>query len=241
MTAVATIKAIYLYPVKSMRGVSVPEGHLTVNGFTGDRRYAFVREHLAATSGFPWMTGREKPRFILHEPHFERTPTTDDWDVPITVHTPEGTQYDVHDPRLCEEVAALYGHPVMLLKTKRGNFDSQHVSLLGMPSIAQLEAESETTIDPRQFRANLYIEPANRIPFTENEWVGRILRLGSEGVIGVTKKDTRCMMINLNVETAVQDPAVLRTVTKHHDECMGIYANVVVPGLVRVGDEIELL
>lgn len=241
MTIIATIKALYLYPVKSMRGISVPEGHLTINGFAGDRRYAFVREHAAATGGFPWLTGRDKPRLILHEPRFERMPTPEDWDVPVRVQTPNGADYDVNDPRLGKEVAALYGQPVMLLKTKRGNFDNQHVSLLGLPSVAQLETESATTIDPRQFRANLYIEPANGIPFTENDWVGKILRVGSEAIVGVTKKDSRCVMINLDPATAVQDPAVLRTVTDQHGECIGIYANVVVPGLVRVGDGIEMM
>lgn len=44
------------------------------------------------------------------------------------------------------------------------------------------------------------------------------------------------MMINLDPETAVQNPAVLRTVVREHAECAGIYANVIAPGLVLVGD-----
>lgn len=52
----ATVRQIYLYPVKSMRGVAVDRAHLTLNGFAGDRRFAFVQEQLAATDGFPWMT-----------------------------------------------------------------------------------------------------------------------------------------------------------------------------------------
>ncbi len=237
----ATIKHIYLYPIKAMRGVPVRQAHLTVNGFLGDRRYAFVRQQAAATSGFPWMTGREKPHLILYAPRFGRTPTPDDWDVPVWVQTPDGGDYAVNDPRLCDEIAALYGHPVFLFKTKRGNFDSQHVSLISLASVAQLEAESGTTIDPRQFRANLYIEPADRVPFSENSWVGKIVRVGAQAQIGITKLDERCMMINLHPDTAVQDPAVLRTVTHLHNESMGIYGNVVVPGIVRVGDVISLL
>ena len=103
---IATIKEIYLYPVKSMRGVSVPEAHLTVNGFVGDRRYAFVQQEIAATDGFPWFTGREKPKLILHSPRFDRLPTPEDWDVPVLVETPEGEELGVGDRRLTEQLSA---------------------------------------------------------------------------------------------------------------------------------------
>lgn len=238
---IATIKQIYLYPVKSMRGVPVQEAHLTVNGFLGDRRYAFVRQEIAASDGFPWFTGREKPKLILHAPRFERPPTPEDWDVPIWVETPEGQTLEVRDARLTEQLTELYKQPVFLFKTKRGNFDSQHVSLFSTTTLAQLEAESESQIDLRQFRANLYIEPTEGIPFLEDAWVGRVLKLGERATVGVTKKDSRCMMINLDPDTAKQNPAVLRTVTREHGECAGIYANVVATGVVRVGDTIEFV
>jgi uncharacterized protein YcbX len=239
MTTLATIKQIYIYPVKSMRGIPVNEAQLSIHGFLGDRRYAFVQQALAAKDDFPWMTGREKPPMILHTTRFERIPTMEDKDVPVFVRTPEGTEYNVTDPRLCEHVSQLLGHPVFLLKNGRGNYDTQQVGLISLSSVAQLEKESATKIDHRQFRANLYIEPADGVPFVENEWVGRVLKLGEGAQIGITDEDERCMMINLNPDTAKQDPAVLRTVTQKHGQHMGIYANVVAPGLVRVGDKIE--
>ncbi len=49
------------------------------------------------------------------------------------------------------------------------------------------------------------------------------------------------MMINLNPETAVQNPAVLPTVARNHNEQAGIYANVIQPGLISVGDTIEIV
>ncbi len=221
-----------------MRGVAVNEAHLTLNGFVGDRRYAFVRQQLAATNGFPWLTGREKTKFILYAPRFERTPSPEDWDVPVVVQTPEGKELEIGDWRLKQEIEELYGHPVFLFKTKRGNFDSQHVSLFSTHTLAQLQAESESQIDVRQFRANLLMEPVDAVPFVEDSWVGRVLKIGERALIGVTKKDSRCMMINLDPETAEQNPAVLRAVARHHGECAGIYANVLAPGMVRVGDTI---
>lgn len=241
MTLIATIKEIYIYPIKSMRGVKLEKAHLSVHGFLGDRRYAFVQEALAATDGFPWMTGREMPPMILHKTRFGRLPSPQDRNVPVFAQTPDGSEYEVTDPQLCEHIAQLLGHPVFLLKNGRGSYDTQQVSLISLTSVAQLEHEAQTTIDPRQFRANLYIEPADRVPFVENNWVGRVLRVGETAQIGITQRDERCMMINLDPQTAVQDPAVLRTVVREHEEAMGIYGNVIVPGVVRVGDTIELV
>jgi MOSC domain-containing protein YiiM len=48
------------------------------------------------------------------------------------------------------------------------------------------------------------------------------------------------MMINLDPNTAIQHPEVLRAVTRAHNVQVGIYANVIVPGIVAVGDEISL-
>ncbi|RIK25180.1 MAG: hypothetical protein DCC52_11575, partial [Chloroflexi bacterium] len=198
----ATIQQIFLYPVKSMRGVAVNTAHLSLNGFIGDRRYAFVQRELAATDGFPWLTGRDKPKMILYAPRFIRAPTAEDWDAPIVVQTPEGQELEIEDSRF------------FLFKTKRGNYDSQHVSLFSLASLRDLESESASAIDPRQFRANLYIEPVGD-PFVEDEWVGRVLQIGAHARVGVTKKDTRCMMINLDPDSAKQNPAVLRTVTRY--------------------------
>lgn len=234
----ATVKQIFLYPVKSMRGVAVEQAQLTVNGFVGDRRYAFVQQEIAGADGFPWFTGREKPKMILYAPRFLREPTAQDWDVPIVVQTPDGKELEIRDWRLREELCALYGGNIFLFKSKRGNFDSQHVSIFSHATLRDLEIESNSKIDYRQFRANLYIEP-NGDPFVEDSWVGRVIQIGEQARIGITKKDSRCMMINLNPENAQQNPAVLRTVARLHDECAGIYGNVLVPGIVRVGDKIE--
>jgi hypothetical protein len=236
----ATIKHLYLYPIKAMRGVAVPEAYVGLNGMLGDRRYAFVQQALAGKHHFPWMTGRDKPRMILYSPQFARHPTVDDADPPIIVHTPDGDEYDVADERLRAKLESEAQRPLLLFKSKRGNYDAQHLSLFNLLTLRQLEMESDCTIDYRQFRANIYIEPTDGMPFTEEAWVGLTLQVG-EAVISVTMKDERCMMINLDPETAQQNPQVLRAVARNHDECVGVYANVLKAGVVRVGDMIRVV
>lgn len=227
-----------------MRGMAVEEAYLGFNGFHGDRRYAFVFRALAASDGFPWFTARDAPRLILYTPRFAFPPTAtrEAKDAePVIVRTPEGDEYDVTDTRLGERIAREAGQPVFLFKTTRGAFDSQPVSLFNLASLRDLEIESGSAIDHRQFRANLYFEPVGGNPFDEDEWVGRILRIGKTATVGITKKDTRCMMINLDPETASQNPQVLRAVTHLHQQQAGIYATVITPGMVRVGDAIQAL
>ncbi len=236
---VASVKHLYIYPVKSMRGVSVPAAHLGLNGFDGDRRYAFVRKDLATSDGFPWMTGRQTPRMILYSPRFVSAPIHDD-EPSVLVRTPEGAELAVEDPRLRELLEDEYKHDLFLLKNERGNFDSQHISLFSLLTVRQLAMESNRSIDLRQFRANLYLEPTDSMPFTEDSWISHSLQIGDEALIAVTKKDSRCMMINLDPESAVQHPEVLRTVARRHDEQAGVYANVIGPGLIRVGDPIRM-
>jgi hypothetical protein len=53
-----------------------------------------------------------------------------------------------------------------------------------------------------------------------------------------TEVDQRCMMITLDPTTAKPSPSVLRCVAQHHNQCAGVYATVLTPGEVRIGDTV---
>jgi uncharacterized protein len=223
-----------------MRGVAVEAAHLGLNGIYGDRRYAFVRQDLAGHDGFPWMTGRQKPRMVMYQPRFERPPAADDSSPAVIVTTPEGDEFPVTDPRLLDRLEAEYQGNLLLLKSNRGSYDSQHLSLFSLATVNALALEIGSAIDLRQFRSNIYLEPVAGQPFAEDHWLGQIVQIGG-AILSITRKDTRCMMINLDPESAVQHPQLLRTVVRNHNEQAGIYANVIVPGIVRAGDAIRTL
>jgi len=237
--AIATVAELFVYPVKSMAGIAVQEAHVTLDGLLGDRNYSFVRADQASSNSFPWMTARESARMLLYKPEFSEAPTSDHAEPPVKVRTPEGHVHEVGDPAFCEELAGKMGHPLFLLKSGRGIFDCQHLSLFSLPTVRALAAESGSAVDHRQFRANLYIEPTSEQAFEEETWTRSLLQIGSEAVIGVTKRDGRCMIVNLNPETGQQDPRVLKTVAQSHQGQVGIYANVVRPGLIRIGDAVR--
>jgi uncharacterized protein len=238
-TTVATISALYIYPIKSMAGVPVEEAHVGMDGILGDRQYSFVRADQAASNSFPWMTARQLTRMLLYHPQFSAPPTPQEPEPAVRVRAPDDSVWDVNDPALRDALTAESKQPLFLLKNARGIFDCQHISLFSLASVRALAVEAGP-VDPRQFRANIYLEPISTQPFAEETWTDCILQIGDEVLTAVTQRDPRCMMVNLNPEDAQQNPHVLRTIAKAHDGQAGVYANVVRTGVIRVGDTIRM-
>jgi hypothetical protein len=67
------------------------------------------------------------------------------------------------------------------------------------------------------------------------------VRIGSKVVVTVLKRDSRCVIITLDPDTAEQTSVILKKVAQAHDGKAGVYGAVVVEGLIRKGDPIELL
>ena len=238
---IATVAELYLYPIKSMAGIPVQEAHVGLDGILGDRQYSFVRADQAARNSFPWMTARESPRMLLYKPEFTQPPTPDQPEPPVHVRTPEGAVREAGDSVLREELASKMGHPLFLLKSARGIFDCQHISLFSLASLRGLATEAGCPIDRRKFRANVYLEPASGRAFDEETWPSYMLQIGDEVLLGVTQRDSRCMTVNLDPESGDQSPQVLKTIAQGHQGQAGVYANVVRPGAIRVGDPILLV
>jgi uncharacterized protein YcbX len=236
---IAAVSELFIYPVKSMAGIGVSQAHVGLDGILGDRQYAFVRAEQAARNSFPWMTARESARMLLHKPQFDSSPTPEKPEPPVKVRTPEGDMREANDPALCEELSSKSGQAMFLLKSQRGIFDCQHISIFSLASVRALAAEAGCAIDRRQFRANVYMQPASGEAFEEEDWPRGLLQIGDEVLVSVVQRDTRCMMINIDPDSGTSNPRVLKTVAQGHQAQAGIYANVVRPGVMRVGDEIR--
>ncbi len=71
--------------------------------------------------------------------------------------------------------------------------------------------------------------------------VGRKIGIGSKAVISILERDPRCAMITIDPDTTECNPAILGKVTKDHEGKAGVYGAVLIEGLVRIGDNIEVL
>lgn len=70
----------------------------------------------------------------------------------------------------------------------------------------------------------------------------RLRRLGdkSSPTVGVTLRDERCAMVNLDLDTAAIDTEVMKTVVRMNGNYAGVYGTVVKAGELRVGQVVTL-
>ena len=228
MGEVGRVLGLWRYPVKSMAAEELSSVEVGFAGFTGDRRWAFVRGDVPR-SGFPWMTIREDAAMLEHVPRFADPGRPDK--SRVMVRTPGGAEHDVVDPAL----AASLGDGVRVIKQDRGVFDAMPLSLITTRSIAELGERVGFELHPQRFRPNVLVESDVR----EDEWLGRELRIGGM-VMRVDERDSRCVIVNIDPTTLERSPSVLKTLAKERSACVGVYGSCVTPGVVAVGDPVVL-
>lgn len=230
-TVAGRVVALWRYPVKSMAAEALTEVDVSWHGLAGDRRWAFVQDG-HPLSGFPWLTLRERADMAHYQPSFT-DPARPDKSA-TQVRTPSGASFDVTDPALAAELCPTGAR---VLRQDRGVFDTFPLSLITTQTIARLGEQVGTSLDVQRFRPNILVQAAGDAPFAEDDWVGRVLRLGSLR-LRVDKRDGRCVVITIDPVTTQRNPAVLRTVANERQGCLGVYGSTVEPGRVAVGDEV---
>ncbi len=113
-----------------------------------------------------------------------------------------------------------------------------YVSLIGTASLAELSARAGTTLSPRRFRANLWVE--GWAPFAEFDLIGREIRVGAARLRPVARIG-RCRATDANPETGARDVDMLPLLERsfgHSD--LGVFCTVVEGGAVTLGDPVEL-
>lgn len=220
------VSALFRYPVKSMAGESLAAAEVGWHGLAGDRRWGFVRPDHEA-HGFPWHTPRQEPRMVLFTPRL-RDPDRPDASA-VDVRTPEGNELSLSDPALPDRLGA----GLRLMRLHRGTFDSMPVSLIGTATVAEICSRAGVAPAPARFRPNLLVK--TRVPFIEDSWVGDTVRIGPVR-LRVDRPNSRCVVIDIDPASGHRTPGLLRTVTAERGACAGVYATVVTPGPVRVGD-----
>ena len=262
MSLVGTVESLWRYPVKSMRGEALDEMFAGYAGVYGDRLFAF--ESSASPKGFPFFTGRDQRQMIRYRPRF-RDPgkaaqpvnlteaeklspninpiSASAADLMIDIETPDGKTLAIDNPELIGHLRAGLDqkHDLKLLRSDKAITDCRPLSIFAVQTAKKLGQETGIDVDKRRFRANVYLDLTSSDGFAEDEFVGKRLRLGSKVVVSILQRDGRCMMITLDPDTAEKEPALLKKVAQAHDGMAGVYGAVLVEGMVRKGDPVELL
>ncbi len=263
MNRVGTVESLWRYPVKSMGGEETDEVFMGFSGVYGDRCYAFKSS--AARKGFPYFNAVVQQQMLLFSPRF-RNPVraskppnlaeaeriepgvnpanAEREDMALDVVTPSGQVLAIDDPALLELLSQGMSekHRLKLVWSDRALTDCRPVSLISMQTIAQIGSELSMTMDKRRFRSNIYFHLTDeKGGFDEDRLVGCRLRIGPKATLMVLERDPRCKMISIDPQTSEHNPEVLRKVVQAHGNFAGVYCAVLVEGLVKKGDIVELI
>jgi uncharacterized protein YcbX len=110
------------------------------------------------------------------------------------------------------------------------------VSIINLASVAAVESAAGAPVDPRRFRANLYVSgwPAWR----EFDLLGQEIAIGDVR-LKVVRRIQRCAATNVEPETGIRDLNIPLTLMEAfgHADC-GVYAEVISGGEIAAGDSI---
>jgi uncharacterized protein len=251
------------YPVKSFQGLVVDSLDVGIAGIEGDRRRAVIdvasgrvvsakriAELLNARADDGAITLPDGRRLNFTDPAVSEV--LSEWlgrEVVLrTTSELEGQDLTFEmtfDPP--DDSAEYYDIPMPV-----GTFvDLAPVHLLAAATLSGCrELRPDLDWDLRRFRANLVLD-VEGATFVEDQWVGHRLRIGPDVVLAVAQPTVRCAMpLRAQPPAAEGEPALPRRpelfaamgeLHEAHPNHLGVYADVITPGTVQVGDVVELV
>jgi uncharacterized protein YcbX len=244
----ARVARINVTPVKSLRLDHPDEIELVRDGAREDRRFLLVDAERRLYNGKRDLAlVRTSASWDPDGRHLQLT-LPDGKLVEGKVGSGEPTVVEVYrrplHARLVEgpwadALSDLVGRSLTLVERDDGGWatDDRPASLVSRASLDTIDG------DGRRFRMLFELDgiPAH----AEDEWRNRRLRVG-EATLLVGDPTPRCAVPTANPDTGVRDRDVLRELIEKRgpiegEPCMGVYAEVLEPGLVRVGDAVERL
>jgi len=270
-----TVAGLRRYPVKSMLGENLRDCEVTGRGLTGDRLLGLVHRETGkvASAKHPrlWrsllrLSAASGPDVKIAFPDGTSIAATDPGidaalseflghNVTLTADPPPDATLDRADP---EQVLrdGLTAH-VRVEDLRLGDaspegtfFDFAPLHLMSTSTLTRIaELSPRGAVELHRYRPNLVIQTA-AAGFTENDWVGRELRVGSDLAVRVLARTPRCAIPTLEHGGLPRDVDALRVPAAHNrispfdglgpQPCAGVYAQVLRPGRIRVGDVVRL-
>ena len=205
-----------------MAGERLDSCAVTEGGLEGDRRWAFIDQSPARAG--KWFNIKQHAPLMTYHARLRGGA--------LDLVAPDGSNVEL-DGALVRRFEAEAQRPIELRELPGENFDAAHVLIVNLATVQMFALEAGMAIDPRRFRANLYVEGLE--PEAELGWLGRVIRAG-DAELEVVDRCERCKVVTMDPDTTEAKPELLRILVEKHDERLGMYCRVVRPGRVAVGD-----
>lgn len=250
----ATVAWLNIAPVKSLRLQPVTHIQLDRWGARGDRRFAITDSdgHLVNAKRMPALVqviahadaGSLSLRFpdgtdATGEPRAGAAATMLAYGETRPVRIVEGPWADA--------LSTWAGTPLQLVEPEEGDGVDRRrpagVSLLSVASLDWLaQAAGTGEVDRRRFRMTVGINGV--AAFEEERWIDRVVAIGS-ATVRVHGNVGRCAVTTLDPDRGVADLQTLHLLRRLRDDVpsteplpFGVWAEVISPGEIRVGDEV---
>lgn len=246
MPATARVSRINVTPVKSLALHHPDAVELGPDGAREDRRFLLVddghrlyngkRDTALVRASATWdpetrMLGLTLPNGELLEAEPARAGSAD-----VTVYGRQVVGHVVRGP-WGDALSDLVGRSLTLVEREDGAWatDSRPATLVSRASLGLIDG------DGRRFRMLLELDGLDSLE--EEQWRNRRVRAGAATLL-VGDPTPRCAVPSASPDTGLRDRDVLRELIATRgavdgEPCLGVYAEVLEPGVVRVGDPVE--
>jgi uncharacterized protein YcbX len=243
----ARVTRINVTPVKSLRLHHPDAVELGPDGAREDRRFLLVddghrlyngkRDTALVRASAAWdPTTRVLGVTMPNGEHLEAEPARAG-PADVTVYGRQVVGHVVRGP-WADALSDLVGRSLTLVEREDGAWatDSRPATLVSRASLGLLDG------DGRRFRMLLELDGLDSLE--EEQWRNRRVRAG-EATLLVGDPTPRCAVPSASPDTGLRDRDVLRELIATRgavdgEPCLGVYAEVLEPGVVRVGDPVEL-
>jgi hypothetical protein len=208
---IGTLEAVRRYPIKSLRGVALDSVKVEVSGIPGDRSDAL---------------------FALQGPREGKTYRGKEHDRLHLLRDAAGAQARAKERGVAVEV-------------RRGEhfFDDAPISILVDEWLRELDAHVGYKVEWERFRPNFFVRAcegsADPVPL-EQTLVDARLQVGTVR-LRVRSPIERCVTVTYHPLGETSDPRILRFLAAQRNAWMGIYCDILEPGVAGVGDPLICL
>ncbi|CAD0002794.1 MOSC domain-containing protein [Flavobacterium salmonis] len=262
MSAVYIVKEIYIYPIKSLAGISCQQAFAEEMGFENDRRWMLIdtdnqlitqREYPVLSQFYPEISnGKITITFQGHEHEFSisehledqiYTKVWDDKSFVFEVNKTTSKWFSEHLGFGCKLVKIIKAgdrkHESSRSKeTYNVSFaDAYPYLLIGTKSLDFLNNKLEEKITVKRFRPNIVI--STQTPHEEDNF--EQFKIGKIQFKNV-KPCGRCIMVNNDPQNGVVKKEPLKTLSKYRNVNNSVLFGINIvglnPGIIQVGDEV---
>jgi len=237
-----TVSDLWLYPVQSLRGQKMAALDYALDGLRLDRWFG-IRDVETGRMVGASMAKRAWLPLITWDATV--VSASDAVEPRVEIRFPDGASVASDDANVDRVLSDRLGRAVELRGKNGEKADRRYrmasCHLITSATLRRLrQSYPEGDFAPERFRPNMVLDCGDEVGFIEQPWKGQTITAASGVVLEGTEDCKRCALTTRAQGDLPSDPKILHTVMLENQTSAGIYARVIEPGRVAVGDAVRV-